>query len=75
MRVGAFVGENSHFGSVSKSNIVGRRIVSAEQTSINDPPENCFVSRSNADRRRSSLIYSCLLSKKIIDSKLLIVEL
>jgi len=29
MYVGAVVGENSHFDTVSKSNIVGRRIVSA----------------------------------------------
>jgi hypothetical protein len=44
VHVGAVVGENSHFDSVFKSNIVGRRIVSAEQTSINDTTGNCFIS-------------------------------
>jgi len=72
--VGAVVGENSHFDSVSKSNIVGRRIVSAEQTSVNDTPENCFISRCSEDRRRSRLIYNYLLLQKSIDSKLLIAK-
>jgi len=49
MYVGAVVGENSHFGSVSKSNIAWRRIVLAEQTSVNDTPGNCFISRCEAD--------------------------
>lgn len=49
MHVGTVVGENPHFGSVSKSNITRRRIVSAEQTSVNDSPGNCFISRCEAD--------------------------
>lgn len=48
--VGSFVGENSHLGSVSKSSIAGRRIVSAEQTSVNETSRNCIIYRCVADR-------------------------